>query len=251
MNAIQQPHISKAMLIGSIAWLFFGTLSTGFMYILHLDNDMPSRTWIGVLNFTLFTSAMLFIGGMIAKTTKHPIALYKHNFITGLALSYILFFFGSLSLSYPIITNSTLLWLTTIASAVIWCLHSLNKYRKRLIDTNFIAREFSIRDDHILIRNPVKTDLTKSEARKTGILQTLSDRFGHYAILGIPLAYPIQSFLSSSYGTHTVAMLLFVIGYPLTLYILGRMTCAAYLWVYQVWRLQRIHGKPVILDAPE
>lgn len=69
--------------------------------------------------------------------------------------------------------------------------------------------------------------------------------------MGIPMAYPIQRLLTDTGGMSAVLLLLAVLGLPLTIYILGRLTCGAYLWVYKVWQMERQYGKPVVFDPAE
>jgi hypothetical protein len=38
---------------------------------------------------------------------------------------------------------------------------------------------------------------------------------------------------------------------PLAIYMLGRLTCGAYLYVYKVWQLERKYGKPVMFSPDD
>ena len=136
-----------------------------------------------------------------------------------------------------------------IISTIWWCWISLSNYQQRIKDRRFIEREFSFEEDRIVIRQPLKTNLDPEPVSDKTFFGRLYHRFGPYLVMGIPLAYPIQSLLSDAGGTQAVLLLLSILGFPLTLYILGRMTCGAYLWIYKVWQLERLHGKPVVFQS--
>lgn len=169
--------------------------------------------------------------------------------LVGIAFMSAFFMFGPTSLAYLLVAPDSLqpyLWTAVIVATVWWCWIALAGYRQRIKDRRFIEREFSFEQDRIVVRQPLKTSLDSESVSDMSFFGRPYHRFGPYLVMGIPLAYPIQSLLSDAGGTAAVLLLLSILGLPLTLYILGRMTCGAYLWVYKVWQLERQHGKPVV-----
>lgn len=103
----------------------------------------------------------------------------------------------------------------------------------------------------ILVRQPLKTNLDPPPISEHTPLGKLYHGVGPYLVMGIPMAYPIQRLLSDTGGMSAVLLLLAILGLPLTIYILGRLACGAYLWVYRVRQMERQHGKPVVFDGVE
>ena len=111
-----------------------------------------------------------------------------------------------------------------------------------------MEREFYVDDTHILFRRPTKTKLDSPPISETTLFGKLYHRLGPYLVMGIPLAYPIQRLFSDTGGVYAVLLLLTVLCTPLTFWVLGRMSCGAYLNIYKVWELEKKHGKPVLFE---
>ena len=76
-------------------------------------------------------------------------------------------------------------------------------------------------------------------------------KFGPYLFLLIPFAYPLQKLVRDESGFLGGLFLMAIFAAPLMIYLLGRLTCGAYLYVYKVWQLERKYGKPVIFNSNE
>lgn len=155
------------------------------------------------------------------------------------------FFFLSPMDSLARVIAQSLLW----CSIILWCALQLRSYNQRIIDRRFIEREFSVKNDCIVLRAPQKTDLDPSPISDKTFFGKIYYRFGPILIMLVPLAYPLQRLFSDAGGVSAVLLLLAILGTPLTFYILGRLTCGAYLYIYKVWQLERQHGKPVVFDG--
>lgn len=162
--------------------------------------------------------------------------------------------FGAISLSYLAAApeaSRPWLWALIAVGAALWCWRALAAYRMRVIERRFIEREFSIEDTRIVVRQPTKTDLDPPAISEYTLFGKLYHGLGPYLIFVIPLAYPLQRLLTDTAGSAATLLLLAILGCPVTIYLLGRLTCGAYLWVYKVWQLERQHGKPVVFETTD
>jgi hypothetical protein len=139
--------------------------------------------------------------------------------------------------------------LLLVGITVYWCSAALANYRKRIAEKRFIEREFLIDESRIVVRQPLRTSLDPKPVNELSFSATAYRRLGPYLVMVIPMAYPLQRLLSQSSGDAAVLFLLSLLGLPLTIYFLGRMTCGAYLWIYKVWQMQRQYGRPVVFDV--
>lgn len=137
-----------------------------------------------------------------------------------------------------------------LATIALWCLREIKEYRGRIIARRFIQREFRIEDDCIIVRPPgrTKTNLDAPPISEHTLFGKFYYGIAPYLVMAVPMAYPIQRLLSDAGGFTAVLLFLSILGTPLSIYILGRITRGAYLWIYKVWQLERRHGKPVVFD---
>ena len=204
--------------------------------------------------FVLFVGIVLVVlAGVVAFLRCKP-PLYLERLAGGVALSFLLYFFVVPGLAFLLIVPShqvPYFFGVLTAVATVWCCMVLSMFRKRLKECRFIEREFTFEADRIVVRQPIQTSLDSEPVGKETFWSRIFHRFGPYLVIGVPLAYPIQRLLSDAGGLQAVLLLLAILSFPLALYILGRFTCGAYLWVYKVWELERMHGKPVVLADSE
>ena len=99
------------------------------------------------------------------------------------------------------------------------------------------------------MRLPSQISLDAPPVTNKSFWGRIYNKFGPYLFLLIPFAYPIQKLISDENGVFGVSILLAILGAPLTIYMLGRLTCGAYLYVYKVWELEHKYGKPVMFDS--
>ena len=144
--------------------------------------------------------------------------------------------------------GDAVLRLTLVASLVLWCSIQIRALRRRIDERRFMEKEFFVEDDHILMRQPTRTDLSAPPISDHSLLGRLYNKLGPYLIMLVPLAYPLQRLFSQAGGIEAVLLLLALLGLPLVFHIAGRLACGAYLYLYRVGQLERQHGKPVLLE---
>lgn len=251
---MQQTSFSRALMLGGFAWLIFGGLVSAFLYIVIDDAGLDSFAASLSTGLTLSVSLFLFLSSLFFYLSKKKPPLYVERLLRGIGLFFVVYFFGILGLAFMLVMPAYQvpdIWGVIVFAAIAWCWIALSDYKKIILDRRFIEREFLIEVDRIVVRQPIKTSLDPAPVSDRSFFGKLYHRFGPYLVIGIPLAYPIQSLLSNTGGISAVLLLLAVLGFPLTLYILGRLTCGAYLWVYKVWQLERQHGKPVVFATSD
>jgi hypothetical protein len=182
--------------------------------------------------------------------------LVTSRILMGFGLSSLLFMTGGIGFAFLLapdisLRSKSLALAIFLGAAVLWCNMAMSSFKRRIEERRFLEREFSIHATKIVLRHPVQTDLDASHVRDTTLAGKLYHRAGPYLVMGIPMAYPIQRLLTDTGGMAAVLLLLAVLGLPLTIYILGRLTCGAYLWVYKVWQMERQYGKPVVFAPAE
>lgn len=218
------------------------------MFVLHYEYGVSKIYWKVTIVSFLFGSLILFTLSLGFKTAP-TIAICRRLLFAFSVGPPTLLMASTFAFAYLLVAPDALrryLWSAVIMATVWWCWIALAGYRQRIKDRRFIEREFSFEEDRIVVRQPLKTNLDPAPVGDKTFFGRLYHNFGPYLVMGIPLAYPIQSLLFDAGGTAAVLLLLSILGLPLTLYILGRMACGAYLWVYKVWQLERRHGKPVV-----
>ena len=249
-----QAPFPQLLRVGGLAWLLLGGLSAGFMILLDGQVGLSDWFWKTTLTLSLATSAVFFLASLVFKVAP-PSVLWRMTF-TGVLLCPSIVLFGTLGLAYLATTSgSRRIWLLLliVSITVYWCSTALASYKQRMVDKRFIEREFFIDDSQIIVRQPLKTNLDPTPVNdlELSLPARAWRRAGPYFVMGIPLAYPIQRLFSDSGGDAAVLFLLSLLGLPITIYFLGRMTCGAYLWIYKVWQMQRRYGKPVVFDTPD
>lgn len=208
---------------------------------------MPSD----VLAFGACVSALLFGASFFAPLKQERVL--PSYMVMGIGFGSFLFLTagvaGAFLLAPTLSTPSKLIGSALIVvSATLWCLKSLSNFRHRVINRKFVEREFSIHDDQIVLHHPIRTDLDAPLSEQT-FWGKVYYGIGPYLALAVPVAYPVQRLLTDTGGLTSLLLLLSVLCIPLTLHILGRMSCGGYLWIYKVWQMERRHGKPVVFSA--
>jgi hypothetical protein len=247
-----QAPFPQILRMGALTWLLFIGLSAGFMYLLQDQVGLSDWFWKTELVVAIVGSSIFLLASLICRSAP-PSVLWRMTF-TGVLLFPPVFIFGTLGLSYLATTpEATRLWLSLLIVGVTgaWCLVTLGGYKQRVVERRFIEREFHVEDSRIVVRQPLKTNLDPKPISEHSMLGRIYHRFGPYLVMAIPMAYPIQRLLSNTGGDSAVLLLLALLGLPITIYFLGRMTCGCYLWIYRVWQIQRQHGKPVVFDVSE
>ena len=236
--------------VSAVGWLLFVGLASALMYVVNIEYGAPAWLWQTGLSAALVMGTLLLLASMLCESA--PLSVLLRIVFAGVMLVPILTLFGTLGLSYLAVASEVArpwLWLLIAATTVLWCLKALTGYKQRVIERRFIEREFSIEETRIVVRQPLKTDLDPPPISEHTFFGKLYHRFGPYLVMAIPMGYPIQRLLSNTGGDSAVLLVLAILGLPITIYMLGRMTCGAYLWIYRVWQLERQYGKPVVFET--
>lgn len=218
------------------------------MYLLNDEYGASAWLWKIALATALGMSTLLLLVSVVCKAAPLSVR-WRMLFAGAMVVFPIVALVCAMALSYLAAVPESVrpwLWLLMLSMTALWCLVSLSGYKQRVVDRRFIEREFSIEETRIVVRQPFKTDLDPKPISEHTFLGRLYHRFGPYLVFGVPLAYPLQRLVTDTAGGGATLLLLAVFGFPLMLYILGRMTCGAYLWIYRVWQMERQHGKPVV-----
>lgn len=230
-----------------------GFIGSVIMFMLCDEYNIHSLYWKMLLIISLAIGIILFAISFIFKIT--PVSVLLRTLCMGVMVATPTLILSAIAgLSYFVTVSDSIrlsLLIAIFVAVVFSCAMVLASYKQRVKDRYFIEREFLFEADRIVIRQPLKTNLDPAPISDETFFGKIYHKFGLYLIIGIPLAYPIQRLLSDTGGTAAVLLLLSILGLPLTIYILGRMTCGAYLWIYKVWQLERQHGKPVVYQVTE
>lgn len=132
--------------------------------------------------------------------------------------------------------------------AIYWIFRSVRNLSKRVKESKFIEREFQITEDRIYLSRSPKIVLDARASEPSSLWKKTRDRLISNSVWALPLAYPLQKLLFDAGGMPAILLLLSVLATPLAIYVLGRVTCGAYLWVYIVKKLEVSHNKPVMFE---
>jgi len=247
-----QAPLPTLLRASSIAWLIGLGLPSFLLYVLKEEGFASEVLW-----------RMCLAGGVIAATSLFLLSFMWKRAPTSVASSWLL---AGVLAFVPILLSTSamaLLYLVTLppasatatgslvlAVSLYWCWRSIAKLKVRLEDRRFFEKEFTIEVDRIVVRYPAKTDLGPSPEYSDTVGRRLLNWIGPRLVVLIPLAYPIQRLLSDASGLPAVLLFLSVLSVPLAIYILGRMACGAYLWIYRVRRIEQQVGKRVVFAEP-
>jgi hypothetical protein len=139
--------------------------------------------------------------------------------------------------------------MTYAVSLIGWCIYKLLERRSIMIKKKYMTKEFTILEDRIVMRMPAKISLDP-KIDETKSWRKIYNKALPYILALLPIAYPLQKLLvmSEGGGYQGVLFLLMILGSFIVYYFFASMACGAYLYIYKVWQLERLHGKPVVFD---
>ncbi|MFN3297640.1 hypothetical protein [Caldimonas sp.] len=252
MTAVSNPR--AGMRAAAWLWMLSSLLPAGVLLL-------ASSEW-GALA-VMPSDALIFGGGLalacLIASFFAPASLDRlliSRILMGIGLSPLLFMTAGAGFAFLLapdisLQSKSLILAIFFGAAVLWCATAMSSLKRRVEEMRFFEREFVIHATKIVLRHPVKTDLDAPRVRDTTLASKICHRIGPYLLMGIPMAYPMQRLLVDTSGMSAVLLLVAVLTLPLTIYMLGRLACGAYLWIYKVWQLEREHGKPVVFDVGE
>jgi hypothetical protein len=246
------PPIGNIWCASSVLWFLSFALVLVF-YWPALDELGYDPSWLSNLlwPWLLGTAALWIIGLRWTETQRRSLMITAIGTLFGLLLftvTCILIGFAYFILMPDAGFQTAMMRFVLIIVLVWWCVREVRSYRTRIADSHFLEREFIVEDDHIVLRRPPKTSLDPAPIGDKTFLGKIYHRFGPYVIMLVPMAYPLQRVFADTGGVMSVALLISILGAPLTIHAIGRLTCGAYLYVYKVWQLERRHGKPVVFE---
>lgn len=146
-------------------------------------------------------------------------------------------------------TSRFIFLFSLLTVTILWCVYQLQAYRRRIIEHHFMEKEFHVGDDQITMRLPSQISLGAPPITNKTFWGRIFNKLGPYLFLLIPFAYPLQKLVRNESGFLGGLFLMAIFAAPLTIYMLGRLSCGAYLYVYKVWQLERKYGKPVMFKS--
>ena len=234
-----------------IMWLLCLLVVSQHFWMLSDEFGISIRYAHITLGLGIGIGCALFVGRFLAPTNISRVLVVGPMF--GFGMTPVLFLFSVFGLTFYFFgiqnpgTQAVALGIVFIAT-VGWCWYAITGLKKRMAERRFIEKEFRIEDTQIVMRTPFKTKLDPAPIKKGSMVDKAGGWFFSKLVFLIPLAYPLQRAFSDAGGAPAVFLLLSVLGMPLAIYILGRMVCGFYFWIYTVWKLEKQHGKPVVFE---
>ena len=229
------------------AWLMFVLLGTTFLYMISKEFQLG----LFYFNLSIYIAVAACVISVISSYFIPP----RPRRAIGVKL---MMFFGLLpillicvtySFSYCLSNADLSLRLTALALMIVlivgWSTHSVMEFKRRMTDKNFLTKEFVVKSDEIVVRFFQRTSLDSLRIEKNSFFGRFGDLLFPKFILFSLIGYPLQHIFFLSGGMSAVLLLIAVISFPLTTYIIGRMVCGFYLWFYVAFMLEKKHGKPI------
>ena len=246
-----QRNVREGLLGVGIMWLLFLPLAALLFWILSVEGELSIRYAHTTLGLGIGIGCVLFVGRFLAPTNISRVLGVGPMF--GFGMMPVLFLFSVLGLAFYFfgIQNAgtqaialSLVFMSTVG----WCWYAVTGLKRRMVERRFIEKEFRIEDTQIVMRTPPKTNLDPLPIKEGSMVDKVGGWFFSKLVFLIPLAYPLQRAFSDAGGSPAVLLLLSVFCMPLAIYILGRMVCGFYFWIYTVWKLEKQYGKPVVFE---
>jgi hypothetical protein len=136
--------------------------------------------------------------------------------------------------------------LICLIASTYWIVREVKGLEDRIERKKFVAKEFLIVENCIYLNRSPRTDLDAQRIAEGTPINKVARLLPKLVFL-LPLAYPVQRLFHNANGVPAVLFLLAILGTPLALHVLERLSCGFYLWIYTVRKLELQHGKQVIL----
>lgn len=227
---------------------FFSILALSFIDDLSVHFGFAFDVWKYVIVF-LAISILLGVIGLITKQFPSRVLLTVLLLGAGFIPLLIWLSVPATGLALALSIFSRYIYLSILGVVTLaWCAYQLREYHKRIVERHFMEKEFDVSERQITMRTPNQISLDSSPVTNKTMWGKLFNKIGPYLFLLIPFAYPLQQLVGNINGFLGVYVLLAVLATPLAIYMLGRLTCGAYLYLYKIWQLERKYGKPVMFS---
>jgi protein-S-isoprenylcysteine O-methyltransferase Ste14 len=225
------------------------------MYVDDIIGNFFSNSGFDFWKFLTVLMSISILIGFVGHITKSKIR-FDRVLVTALIFGFVGFLpmvllMSIFAIGYALaLQNPTrLIFLTSLfVVTFFWCVYQFHEYRQRIIERHFMEKEFYVGEERIIMHAPQRVKLDAAPITNQTFLGRIYNKFGPYLFLLIPFAYPIQKSIGDKNGFYGVSILLGILATPVAIYLLARLTCGAYLYVYKVWQLERKYGKPVMFD---
>lgn len=253
MKGMERRKNLRAMLRIGIPgfWLICFPLVAVFLWIFHEEFGTPIQYFQLSLLIGLGVPAVSFLVSYVAprEVGRVVIAHMVLGIFVFASLAGTVFFafsFYFVGIHHPLLRTASLM--AVVAVGIAWFWYSIAGLKRRMKERRFIEKEFRVCDTKIVMRTPPRTDLGPARIKDGSFLDKTGAWLFPKLVLLVPLGYPLQRLFSDAGGLSAVLLLMAVLALPLALYILGRMACGFYLWIYTIRKLERQHGKPVVFE---
>jgi hypothetical protein len=138
------------------------------------------------------------------------------------------------------------LLLISVIMTMYWIFGEIKALKERIFRKKFLNREFSVMENCIHLNRAPTIELDEPRIADGALVSKIA-RFFPKLIFLLPLAYPVQRLFYDANGVPAVLLFLAVLGTPLALHVIERLSCGFYLWIYTVRKVELQHGKRVLL----
>lgn len=214
------------------------------------DRGYLAERWCLVFLGVGITGAVIAVVASLVMR-QPPRSLVRRTAVVGLAIwlpSYL--FLCMAALGYLVLWSDVQMWVgfsLFVLGSVVWAGYAIKKVRRNIAGRRIFERQFVMREDHIGVVLPIRMD--DGATSNNGPMSRLSNWLGPKLAPAIPLAYPLQRFMTENGGLGAVLAFLSILATPLALYIGGRLSAGAYFWLYCVPRYEKQQGKRVLSDS--
>lgn len=237
--------------VSALAYALFFWMSTWLIEALEEEGLVTANLSKYIIKTGVYIAIFLILLSFLK--IKLPRRVASRNvtlFITGFLPIFILF--GTLSFVYLFtVSNTELFWLLLqiVVFAMLWCVYSVRLRIKLLEKTNYMSKYFEITDAAIFYHPPkTPTLLEPPKVNDKTTLGRLWNTHGPKLAILTFCGYPLQRLFYGAGGDSAVFLLFFILGSPLTIWSVVRVVTGAYLWIYKVYQLEKLHGKPVLFE---
>lgn len=240
-KALRAAGVLYVLLFSMTSWVFTKIQSDGFL-------SLEISKYILMSGFAIATLSMIlsFLHFNIPRRMGIKVLVFGALIFPGVFL-----FFGSVSFAYLFtVSPNVRFWLIiqVIVYTVLWSAYSIG-IRQKLIDkTQYMNKYFRITDAAIIFTPPKDQKLLiPAPISDSTVLGKLWGKLVLILSFFMFCGYPISRLLSNEGGVSNIYLFLFMLGSPLVMYLTVKVITGAYLWIYKVYKLEKLHGKPVLM----